>query len=140
MPDRILIRGDSYAVRRPLYRTQFFDTDGQPFNLTGCVVRTTYRAATVAPDADPNDDEAIIRHTLDIDGDGSVVIQDGLFLVGPPTGGLVEERFSSVETRSLPLGIRLLSDIELTDAAGEVITWIMQEGITSIDAYTNRTA
>lgn len=138
MPDRTLIRGDSYATRRPLYRTQFYDTAGLPLNLTGCTIRTTYRPAPTAPIDDPNDSGAVIRHTLSVGTDGVIGTQDGLFIVGVVADGLVEERFTAAETRNLPLAQRLLSDIELTDARGEVTTWIMQEGIVTVDGYTHR--
>lgn len=138
MAERVIIRGDSYGLRRPLYRIELLTVDNQPFDLTGCVVRTTYKPRPTSIEVDPHDDTAFIKHELHVDENGVASVQAGLHMIGDPTDGQIEERLTSSETSVLPLDIVLFSDIELTDPNGEKFTWIMEEGLRAIDAYTNR--
>lgn len=138
MAERIIIRGDSYALRRPLYRIELLTTNGLPFDLRGCTVRTTYKPAPTSPQDDPNDISAAILHEIEIDENGTVLREAGLHLVGDAINGVLEERLTAHESRSLPLNVPLFSDIELTDKNGEKFTWIMADGIKAIDGYTNR--
>ena len=139
MAVRTIIRGDSYALRRPLWTLTFVDELANPFNLTGCTVRTTYKTASTAPADDPNDTNAPIKHTIIINGSGTPTTQDGLFLVGAATGGIIEERLTATESRVLPLNTELLSDIEVTDASGEIFTWVITDTLKAVDGFTNRT-
>lgn len=138
MAERIIIRGDSYALRRPLYRIELLTQDGLPFDLTGCTVRTTYKPEATSPQEDPNDISAAIQHDIEIGGDGEPEREAGLYLVGDAEEGVIEERLTASESRSLPLDTSLYSDIELTDANGEKFTWIMTDTLRAVDAYTNR--
>lgn len=139
MAVRTVIRGDSYAIRRPLYTYTLVDDNANPFDLTGCTIRTTYKAALTAPETDPTDTSAAIKHTLIINGSGAATTEDGLHLVGAATNGVIEEWLTSTESRSLPLATSLLSDIELTDANGEIFTWLFDDTLIAADAVTNRT-
>lgn len=134
-----LIRGDSYGIRRPLFTYTLYDVDGEPFNLTGCTVRTTYKVIKLAALDDPNDESAVVKHTLIIDNTGMAIMQNGLFLASNPLNGVVIERFTSAETLALPLIVSLINDVELTDASGEIFTFPQTDTITAIDGVTNRT-
>jgi hypothetical protein len=137
MPDLIIIRGDSYALRRPLYTYTIVDDLGGPFNLSGCTVRTTFKTAISPIDLDPNDELAVIKHQVAVDLSG-VATSTGLVLQGPATAGIVRDHFTAAETRILQTDIRFVSDLQLTDAAGEIFTWMWDEGIMAIDSVTNR--
>ena len=139
MAVRTIIRGDSYALRRPLYTLTFVDELSNPFNLTGCTVRTTYKTASTSPADDPSDTNAPIKHTLTVDGTGTATLENGLYMIGLATAGVVEERLTATESRSLPLSTELLSDVELTDANGEVFTWVFTDTLLAVDGFTNRT-
>ena len=71
MADRTIIRGDSYATRRPLWTITLVDEVSAAFDLTGCTVRTTYKTTLTDPTADPSDTSAEIAHTLIVDGTGA---------------------------------------------------------------------
>ena len=139
MAVRNIIRGDSYAIRRPFYTITLVDENSNPFDLRGCTVRTTYKAALTSPVEDPNDSTAAIKHDIVVNSSGTVTSQNGLFLVGPATAGVLSERLTATESRSLPLNTPLLSDVELTDQNGEVFTWSFTETVSGQDAVTSRT-
>lgn len=139
MANRTVIRGDSYALRRPLYTITLVNDIGQPFNLTGCTVRTTYKPQIVAAATDPTDSTAAIKHDIVINSSGAVTSSNGLFLVGAATAGVLQERLTASESLALPLDTQLVSDIELTDANGEVFTWLFEDTLSARDAVTNRT-
>ena len=139
MAVRNIIRGDSYAIRRPFYTITLVDENSNPFDLRGCTVRTTYKAALTSPVEDPNDSTAAIKHDIVVNSSGTVTSQNGLFLVGPATAGVLSERLTATESRSLPLNTPLLSDVELTDQNGEVFTWTFTDTVVAQDAVTNRT-
>lgn len=139
MAVRTIIRGDSYGIRRPLYTITLVDELGNPFNLTGCTVRTTYKAAVTTPVEDPTDTSAAIKHDIVINGSGAPTTENGLHLLGPATAGVLEEWLTSTESRALPTGVELVSDVELTDQNGEVFTWTFTDTLTAIDGVTNRT-
>ena len=136
---RTLIRGDSYAIRRPLYVITFVDDEATPLDLTGCTIRSTYKVAPTDPTIDDTDDGAYIKSTLVIDNDGDATTEDGLFLQSTASTGVVVQKLEASDTLALPLNIEIRGDIELTDPNGEVFTWILDEALVAIDGYTNRT-
>jgi|SRR5690606_25231771 len=137
MPDITIIRGDSYAIRRPLYTFEFVDEFGAPFNLAGCTVRTTYKSQIGPIDVDPDDQLAPVRHSITIDLNG-VATPNGLYLKGPASAGVVVDRITSSESKEFQTDLMYISDVQITDANDEVFTWIFQDGIRAIDAVTNR--
>jgi hypothetical protein len=139
MAIRTIIRGDSYGIRRPLFTITIVDGSSNPFNLASCTLRTTYKPVATDPTADPNDTGAPIKHFITINSGGTVTSNSGLFLVGAATAGVVQERLSSTESRAMPLNTELLSDVELTDANGEVFTWLFTDTLRAVDGITNRT-
>lgn len=139
MAVRTIIRGDSYGIRRPLYTITLVDSLGDPFDLTGCHVRTTYKTAITAPTDDPTDTSAAIKHDLIVSGAGAATTQNGLYMVGAATDGVIEERLTAVESRALPLNTPLFSDVELTDSNGEIFTWVFADTLVTTDGVTNRT-
>lgn len=137
MAEKIIIRGDSYTDLRPLYTYTLVNDQGQPFDLTGCTVRTTYKTETTDPNTDTTDATAAIAHDLIIDGGGNILSSNGLIVVGDVTSGVIEEYLTSAETLALPLNTSLSSDLELT-TPNEVVTFISDDTLKAIDAYTNR--
>src|SRR5690349_9833116 len=113
MAVRTIIRGDSYGIRRPLYTITLVDSLGDPFDLTGCTVRTTYKTTVTAPTDDPTDTSAAIKHDIVVNGVGTPTAQNGLHMVGAAADGVIEERLTAVESRSLPLNTPLFSDVVL---------------------------
>lgn len=138
MADRTIIRGDSYATRRPLWTITLVDEVSAAFDLTGCTVRTTYKTTLTDPTADPSDTSAEIAHTLIVDGTGAATTEDGLYLVGLATAGVVEQRLTAAESRILPLGTALFSDIEVTDANGEIFTVKFADTLDTEEGVTHR--
>lgn len=138
MPDITIIRGDSYAVRRPIYTYVLVDDEGQPFNLAGCTVRTTLKTEITPVDTDPNDDMAIIKHQMDVDTNGIETFNDGLYLLGAASQGVITERLTYVETKMFQPNVTYYSDIQLTDASGEIFTWTWNDGLRAADSVTNR--
>ena len=139
MADITIIRGDSYSLRRPLFTYSFVTNLGAAFDLAGCVIRTTYKPNVLGPADDPVDATAAIKHTLRVGSDGISTETDGIYLSGLATLGVVVERMTATETRTLPAGIALVSDLELTDANGEVFTWLFSDWLQNKDGVTNRT-
>lgn len=137
MAEKIIIRGDSYTDLRPLYTYTLVNDQGQPFDLTGCTIRTTYKESTTDPNTDTTDATAAIAHDLIIDGGGNILASNGLIVVGDVTSGVIEEYLTSAETLALPLNASLSSDLELT-TPNEVVTFISDDTLKAIDAYTNR--
>lgn len=140
MANLTIIRGDSYALRRPLYTYTIVDENSAPFPLEGCTIRTTYKPISISLDVDPDDQTAIIRHEIVIGEDGVPSVTNGLHLQGSSAAGIVVDRMSSTETKAFLPEIVYLSDLQLTDALGEVFTWIWVDGVLAIDAITNRDA
>lgn len=139
MAVRTIIRGDSYGIRRPLWVITLVDEALDPFDLSGCTVRTTYKPTATSPADDPDDTDAPIKHTIVIAVNGTVTSSDGLILVGDATGGTLQERLTATESRVLPVNVELLSDVELTDQNGEVFTFPMTDTLKAVDGLTNRT-
>ena len=140
MPNKVIYRGDAYAIRRPLYRHELFDELGAPFVLNDCTVRTTFKVAPTSLEDDPTDSGAAIKGTLVVDGTGSPTLQDKLFLVGPAANGVVELRLTAAETAALDANEAWRSDVEVTDGNGEPFTFVFEETLTAVDGYTNRTS
>lgn len=138
MPDITIIRGDSYALRRPLFTYTLVDDLGQPFNLAGCTVRTTYKPEIYTIEDDPVDASAPIRHMMVVDINGTVTSSDGLALSGPAANGVVLDRFNSYDTKQIPPDVRHIGDLQLTDANGEIFTWTWVDGLIAVDSVTNR--
>lgn len=134
-----LIRGDSYALRRPLFTHTFVDDLGAAFDLTGCTVRSTFKTATTDPTSDTTDSTAAIKATLIVDGTGTATTETKMYLVGAATAGVCELRLTAAETLALDTGVSWLSDVELTDANGEVFTFLFADTLETADGYTNRT-
>lgn len=137
MAEKVIIRGDSYTTLRPLYTYILVNNLGDPLNLTGCTIRTTYKVAPTDPNTDTNDTTAAIKHNLIIDGTGAVVESNGLSLVSGVAGGIIREVLTKAETLALPADVSLKSDFELTTPE-EVVTFISDDTLKAIDAYTNR--
>lgn len=137
MAEKLIIRGDSYTSLRPLYTYTFVNDEGGPMNFTGCSIRTTYKEATTDPNVDTTDTSAAIKHDLVIDESGAVIVSNGLTLVAGVAGGIIQEVLTRTETLALPLGVTLKSDLELT-TPDEVVTFISDDTVKAIDAYTNR--
>jgi len=137
MAEKLVIRGDTYTELRPLYIYTVVDDEGGPFDFTGCTIRTTYKDATTDPNIDTTDEDAAIKHDLVVDNLGSVTLSNGLFLVAGVGGGIIKEYLTRAETLSLPLGVSLKSDLEITTTT-EVVTFISLDTLKAIDAYTNR--
>lgn len=140
--DRTLIRGDSYALRRPLWRITFVNGDLTPYDLRGCTVLTTYKVAPTDPVTDPGDAPAtaLIRHGIAFDPAALYAVplrEQGLVYVD---NGVIVERLTPVETLALPRGLALHGDVQLIDSNGEVFTWLLDATIAAVDGYTNRTA
>jgi len=139
MATKTIIRGDSYGIRRPLFTITLVDELGDPFDLTGCTVRTTYKDVATDPNVDPDDANAPIRHSITINGSGVVTDTEGLTLVGLATAGVLQERLTAAESRLLPANMELISDVELTDQNGEIFTWLFTDTLKAVDGVTNRT-
>lgn len=137
MAEKVIIRGDSYTSLRPLYTYTLVNELGDPFNLTGCSVRTTYKESPTDPNTDTTDTTAAIAHDLVIDGTGTVTVSNGLTLVDGAAGGVIQEVLTRSETLSLPLGVSLRSDLELI-TPDEVVTFISDDTLKAIDGFTNR--
>lgn len=135
---RTIIRGDSYAIRRPLYTYHFVNDQGGPFDLTGCTVRTTYRDNNATPQEDPNDEVVVWKATLVVDNQGIPTLENGMKLATTAEAGTVLEQLSADASRLFPLGVELKSDIELTDAVGEKFTFLFEERIVAQDGVTHR--
>jgi hypothetical protein len=140
MPAYQIIRGDSYALRRPLFTYALVDEDNLPFDLSGCTVRTTWKVERTDPTTDPTDTGAVLKGLLVVSGAGVATTQSGLYLVGPATAGTIQHRVSATETKALPLETAWISDVELTDVNGEVFTFLFEgDTLEAIDGITNRT-
>ena len=134
-----IIRGDTYVLRRPLFRYELADLSLGPFNLTGCTIRTTWKVAPTPPADDPSDTTGVLKGLLIVNGSGVATTEVNLFMIGPATDGVIEHRVTAAETANLPLGVSWKSDVEVTDANNEVSTFLF-EGDTAKarDGYTNR--
>lgn len=137
MPKEIF-QGDSYESLRPLYTLTLLDDGGAPLNLTGYTIRTTFKLAATDPVDDPNDANAYIRHHIRIAADGTIASQKGLQLRNLPADGILDQYLSSAESGALPVDTPLYSDVELTTPLGEKITWVYDDPLIVLPAYTNR--
>lgn len=139
MADTTIIRGDSYAIRRPLFTHTFVDENGAPFDLTGCTVRSTFKTKPEDILIDTTDSTAVVKATLIVDGSGTPTTQTKMYLVGAATAGVCELRLSSTDTAGLAPETDWYSDVELIDGNGETFTFLFTDKVRAIDAYTNRT-
>jgi hypothetical protein len=139
MADTEIYRGDSYAIRRPLYTHTFVDDNGDPFDLTSCTVRSTFKTIPTDSETDTTDSTAVIKATLIVDGTGTATTQTKMYLVGAATAGVCELRLSSTDTGAMLTDTDFFSDVELTDGNGEVFTFVMPDSLRVVEAYTNRT-
>jgi hypothetical protein len=138
MPDLVIIRGDSYALRRPLYTYTVKDDVGAAFPLTDCTVRVTFKPSPTNLTTDTTDTTAVIKGFMKLTGT-SVTSQQYLYLLGPSSAGTFTLRLTAAQSAALPPNTPWLSDVEITDANGEVFTWIFSDTLSTQDAYTNRT-
>ena len=144
MTNRTIIRGDSYALRRPLFLIELADIAGWAFDLTGCHVRTTFKPAA---DDDVTDATAVIQHEIVIAADGGVTTSTGLvlgemvddvFVALPATAGKLVHRLTKAESAAIPVGTAYISDVEVTDADEEVFTFLFEDTLTVVNGVTNR--
>lgn len=135
-----IVRGDTYATRRPLFVYTLTDELAAPFDMTGCTIRTTSKVVPTDPNTDTTDEDAVLKGTLIVDGSGVATTEDNLFMIGAATAGIIEHRLTSAETLALPLNLSWSGDVEVTDANGEVSTFFFDsDTVTARDGYTNRT-
>lgn len=138
MPKEIY-QGDSYESLRPLFTLTFLDDGGTPLDLSGYTVRTTFKISATDPADDPSDANAYIRHYIRLAADGSVIGNRGLLLRNVAEDGIIDQYLSSTESGLLPVDTPLYSDVELTTPLGEKITWVYDDPLVVLPAYTNRT-
>lgn len=143
MTERVLFRQDSYpANKRPVYRYEFVDADLLPMNLASCTVRATFKVVPTDPNTDPTDTDAAITADITFDEFGAVSGTPTSWAL--PSGmtaadGVLELVLTSDETMTLPLATQLLSDVQITDADGDISTLIMVGTLSARDGFTNRT-
>ncbi len=133
-----IIRGDAYAVRRPLFRFQLKE-HGIPINLLGCVVRVTLRPKPTSIEEDPTDAQAAWKGRLLVSSGGASTSY-GVAIWGSYTLGQIEVRPTSADTRTFPVGVELIGDVEVTDSNGEKFTYILPDTVIAIDGVTHRLA
>lgn len=135
-----ILIGDSYAIARRLWEFTFVDVNGNPYDLAGCKIKTTYKTIVLPFDQDPNDETAIIKHSLILNGSGGVTSSTGLSLSTTAAAGKIKEYFAKTETILLPPSTEVYGDIRLTDANGENFTFPFLDTIKGIQTVTNRTS
>lgn len=150
MANRLIFKGDSYAIRRPFYIIPLTEVitnpDGtltpRPFDLSGCTVRTTFKAAATPPDTDPADANAPIKADIAIAMDGTVTSSNGLVIPAGLTAadGILHHRLTKEQTGGLTVGEKWVSDVQVTDALGEDFTKTFEETVEVILGITNRGA
>ena len=141
MPLYEIVRGDTYAIRRPFFRYELVTETNTPFDLAGCTVRTTSKVAPLSPQSDPTDTRGVLKGTLIVDHSGMATTEDHLYMIGPSADGVIEHRLSAADTVALPLGVTWITDVEVVDADGEVTTFFFDgDTITTRDGITNRTS
>lgn len=133
-----IIIGDSYDIARRLWEFTFVDINGNPYDLAGCKIKTTYKATILPFDTDPNDDMAIVKHYIIINSSGVVTSSSGLKLSTTASAGKIKESLSKTETILLPTQ-DVYGDIRLTDANGENFTFPFLDTIKGVQSVTNRT-
>ena len=138
MTTRSIYQQDSYNFTRYLQRIEFFDDALNPMDLRGCTILVTYKPALVAVADDATDTTAAIKHELQISLAGEAVVSTGLSLESAATDGVVIERLTSAETTDMPIDTLLTGDLQLTDANGEILTWVFTETLKTVPAATNR--
>ena len=138
MATRDLVRGDDYTITRPLFKFQLLDSLLQPLDIRGCKLQVTWKPVLTSIEADPNDTSAIIKHELQINLAGTVTLSNGLVLDTTALTGVVYERLTKTESANMPLNTELVGDLQLTNSAGEVLTWIFTDKIRGIDGVTHR--
>lgn len=138
--DKTVIRGDTYVLRRKLFYIEIVDEDLNPFDLAGCTVRSTFKAAPTDPSVDTTDTTGYIKATIVFNEAGTVTSSSGLALQDGTTAldGMLVQTLTSTQSKALPVDVDLFSDVEITDADGEVFTVIMTGKLVAIDGYTNR--
>jgi hypothetical protein len=139
MADVEIYRGDSYAIRRPLFTHTFVDDNADPFDLTSCTVRSTFKTIPTDSSTDTTDSTAVIKATLIVDGTGTATTETKMYLVGLATAGVCELRLSAADTSAMIVDTDFFSDVELTDGNGEVFTFVMPDSLRVVEPYTNRT-
>ena len=150
MTDRTIIAGDSYETLRPLFRIELKDADGAAFDLTSCIVRTTFKAVA---DSDATDAEAVITADAEIDSSGDITagsglvladIVDGEYTASAASAGVLLHFLSSTESAAVPVGTAYISDVEVSAPAAsgsgkERITFLFTDTLTCVNGITNRT-
>jgi len=138
----VLVIGDDYAANRPFDTLSFVTDELTPFDLSGCTLLTTWKAAVTDPATDPDDTSAVFTGALVVDAEGNPTTEDGIYLIGDATAGTVQVRVFRTDTAALPVGETWLFDYQLTDSDGETQTWLYDADADRISARfgaTNRT-
>lgn len=138
MAEKVIIRGDSYAKSRPLFKFQMRDANGNPIDLKGYTVRATLRKQIVEPTDDPADKGAAWMGTLVVSSSGVPLYSKGVVLTGLPVEGSIELHMTSEMSRLVPLGVELMGDVELTDPNGEKFTYFINDTVVARDGVTHR--
>lgn len=141
MTDRSVYRGDDYyADERPLFTTTFLNNQGGPFDLSGSGIVASYAVQVSTPQADPNDENADIRHEIQFDENGDVAYAVGFALPGGGVAadGVIVETLTSQESLALQVGVPYLAGMTLIDAAGRRHTWLFDETLHAKDGITHR--
>lgn len=145
MSDRSIVAGDSYEGTRALYLIALTRLDGTPYDLTGCTVRTTFKPVA---DDDATDAAAPIKAQIVIDGAGAAAsaglvlgeIVGDAFVPTPASAGKLAHVLTKQQSAAVPVGTALVSDVEVTDAAGRVSTFLFTETLTAVRGITNRSS
>lgn len=139
MTDKTIFRGDSYDFNpRYLYRIELVNDQLAPFDMAGCTIRTTYKPGPTDPAKDPNDTWAPIKHDITFSAAGAILSSSGLRLESTAAAGVLIEDLPRAESLTLPLGVPLNSDVQVTTADGKDITILAIGILTAADGYTNR--
>lgn len=138
MATKTIYRGDSYGSNRALYTYTFVDPSLNPLDLRGYKIQVTFKPVITTIETDPNDSTAYIKHEIQFNLAGTVTVQNGLYVVGAATGGVIQQRLTKVETAGLIPNVEMVGDLQLTDPNGEVVTWMFADKLIAVDAVTNR--
>lgn len=148
MPEKVVVRGDAYVIRRPVFILDLsevvLDINDQeviqPLDMSGCTIRSTFKTAPTNPATDPSDGTAALACSITFDENGAVTAADGFRLPDGKTAenGQLWLTATSAKTAALPLGVKLNSDVEVTDQNNEQITIFSSTTLSAVEGYTNR--
>lgn len=144
MTERSLIRMDDYySPQRPVFEYTLVDSSSgiiEPFDMSGCTIRATFKVAPTEPNTDPTDTDAPLKADIAFGMDGSVTSATNWALPAGKTAadGILHLVASKAVTAGLPLNAPLKSDIQVTDAAGHNHTVILVGTLKATEGFTNR--